>query len=167
MAKFASDARGDQRAGTHKGAARDSHLSIVAQGMRVVGEVTCDGVVKIEGMVEGTVRAEKQVLVAKDGVIEGDVFTREAVVGGRVVGSVFADERVEIQPDSTVRGDIITQRLVVQEGGEVNGNVQMGNPKALEQALRKLSDKDEPRERSEGPGQTAASPTPQAASYQD
>ncbi|MFQ6046302.1 MAG: polymer-forming cytoskeletal protein, partial [Gemmatimonadales bacterium] len=116
MAKFASGARGDQRAGTHKGASRDGHLSIVAQGMRVVGEVTCDGVVKIEGVVEGTVRAERQVLVAKDGVVEGDVFTREAVVGGRVIGSVFADERVEVQPESMVRGDIITQRFVVQVG---------------------------------------------------
>lgn len=111
--------------------ARETSLSIVAGGMKVVGEVTSDGVIKIEGTVEGTVRADRQVLVAKEGVVQGDVFTREAVIGGRVIGSVYADERVEVQPDSVVRGDIVTQRLIVQEGGEVNGTVQMGDPKAL------------------------------------
>jgi cytoskeletal protein CcmA (bactofilin family) len=144
MAKFSSGARDASRGGHQKEASRDGNLSIVAQGMRVIGEVTCDGVVKIEGVVEGTVRAERQVLVAKDGIIEGDVYTREAVIGGRVIGSVFADERVEVQPGSTVRGDIVTQRLVVQEGGEVNGNVQMGNPKALEKAARKPQETGEP-----------------------
>lgn len=116
-----------------RAAARDSNLSIIATGMRVVGEIASDGVVKVEGEVEGTVRAERQVLIAKDGVIEGDVYTREAIIGGSVIGSVYADERVEVQPQSVVRGDIVTQRLVVQEGGEVNGNVQMGHPKALQQ----------------------------------
>lgn len=110
---------------------RDSNLSIVATGMKVVGEVSSNGVIKVEGSVEGTVRADQQVLVAKDGVIEGDIYTQEAIIGGRVVGSIFADERVEVQPQSVVQGDIVTQRLVVQEGGEVNGNVRMADAKAV------------------------------------
>lgn len=162
MAKFSAGGRETSREGHGKGSSRDGNLSIVAQGMRVVGEITCDGVVKIEGAVEGTVRAERQVLVAKDGIIEGDVYTREAIVGGRIIGAVFADERVEIQPGSMVRGDIVTQRLVVQEGGEVNGNVQMGNPKALEKAARTAREGAGPRheQQESGPQRPAPAPAP-------
>jgi len=99
--------------------------------MRVEGELSTDGVVKIEGTVVGTVRAELQVLVAKGGVVEGDIHTREAILGGEVRGSILADERVEVQATSLVHGDISTQRIVVHEGGEVNGHVKMGDPKAI------------------------------------
>lgn len=104
-------------------------LSVIAPGMRVEGEMVTDGVVKIEGTVVGTVRAEQQVLVAKGGLVEGDIHTREAVLGGEVRGGILAHERVEVQATSVVHGDIATQRIIVHEGGEVNGHVRMGDPR--------------------------------------
>ena len=101
-------------------------LSIIGMGMRVVGDIMAEGVVKVEGVVAGTVRAGRQVLVAKGGEVEGDIITREAIVGGEVRGSIQADERVEIQATSVVHGDITTKRLLVQEGGELNGVLRMG-----------------------------------------
>src|SRR5204863_10081520 len=53
----------------------EAGLSIIGTGMRVVGDITADGVVKIEGMVVGTVRAGRQVLVGKGGEVEGDVIS--------------------------------------------------------------------------------------------
>jgi cytoskeletal protein CcmA (bactofilin family) len=74
----------------------------------------------------GTVRAGRQVLVAKGGEVEGDVVTREAIIGGEVRGTVVASERVEIQTASVVHGDITSKRLLVHEGGEINGVIRMG-----------------------------------------
>jgi cytoskeletal protein CcmA (bactofilin family) len=102
--------------------------------MRVEGELTSDGVVKVEGTVVGTIRAAQQVLVAKEGVIEGDVYTREAVLGGEVHGTIVADERVEVQSTSVVNGDIVTRRLAVHDGGEVNGHIRMGDAARLSAA---------------------------------
>jgi cytoskeletal protein CcmA (bactofilin family) len=104
----------------------EAGLSIIGTGMRVVGDITAEGVVKVEGTVVGTVRAGRQVLVAKGGTVEGDVMAREAIVGGEVRGSIQAEERVEIQTASVVHGDIATKRLLVQEGGEINGVIRMG-----------------------------------------
>jgi len=104
----------------------EAGLSIIGAGMRVVGDINADGVVKIEGTVVGTVRAGRQVLVGKGGEVEGDVISREAIIGGEVRGSVRADERVEIQATSVIHGDIAAKRLLVQEGGEINGVVRMG-----------------------------------------
>lgn len=101
-------------------------LSIIGSGMRVVGDISADGVVKIEGAVVGTVRAAKQVLVAKGGEVEGDVVSREAIIGGEVRGGIYAEERVELQATSVVHGDVSTKKLFVQEGGEINGVLRMG-----------------------------------------
>src|SRR2546423_2257597 len=101
-------------------------LSIIGAGMRVVGDISADGVVKIEGSVNGTVRAAKQVLVARGGEVEGDVISREAIIGGEVRGAIYAEERVELQSTSGVHGDVSTKRLVIQEGGEIHGVLRMG-----------------------------------------
>lgn len=108
----------------------DATLTIIAPGTRIEGEIASSGVVKVEGTVVGTVRAERQVLVAKGGVVEGDIQTVEAVVGGRVQGGISASERVEVQGGATVHGDVSTKSLVVQEGGEINGVVKMTNSRA-------------------------------------
>jgi cytoskeletal protein CcmA (bactofilin family) len=107
--------------------AREAGLSIIAPGMRIEGQISSNGVVKIEGTVIGGVQADQQVLVASGGTVEGDVRTREAIVGGTVHGSIHADERVEIQAGAVVQGDITTFRILVSEGGEVNGLLRM-NP---------------------------------------
>jgi cytoskeletal protein CcmA (bactofilin family) len=116
----------------HGGSDIEAGLSIIGTGMRVVGDITADGVVKVEGTIVGTVRAARQVLVAKGGVVEGDVITREAIVGGEVRGGIHAEERVELQTTSVVHGDITSRRLFVQEGGEINGVIRMGEEAAIE-----------------------------------
>lgn len=128
MALFASPQEERPRPSPQRG---DPGLSIIAAGMRVEGELITDGVVKIEGLVVGSVRAEQQVLVAKGGTVDGDVHTQEAILGGEVRGTIYASQRVEVQATSVVHGDIATQRIVVHEGGEVNGRVRMGPPDAL------------------------------------
>jgi cytoskeletal protein CcmA (bactofilin family) len=103
----------------------DATLTIIAPGTRFEGELASSGVVKVEGTVAGTIRAERQVLVARGGVVEGDIHTVEAVIGGRVQGGVHASERIEVQGGATVNGDVTTKSLVVQESGEINGLVTM------------------------------------------
>jgi cytoskeletal protein CcmA (bactofilin family) len=125
----ATSERREGRADGGRARAGDSGLTIIAAGTRVTGDVDSDGVVKVEGEVVGAVRAERQVLVARGGRVQGDVVSTDAVLGGEVQGSVSARERIEVQPGATVHGDIVTARLIVQEGGEVNGTVQMADGK--------------------------------------
>ncbi len=114
-----------------RGKLAEPGLSVIATGMRIYGRLDTNGVVKVEGMVSGSIRAEGQVLVAKGGIVEGDILTREAVIGGEVRGAIYADERVEVQTTSQINGDITTKRILLQEGGEVNGHLKMEDPKAL------------------------------------
>lgn len=100
-------------------------LSIVAKDLTIAGDLQAEGVIRIEGRVVGNVHAGDQVLLCDGGIIEGDVIAREAVIGGRVHGSITAVERVELQTSAIVHGDIVTPRLLIQEGGTINGSMKM------------------------------------------
>lgn len=121
-----------------RAAARDGVLSIIAADLKVVGALTTDGVVKVDGLVEGNVHAERQVLVSKGGEVKGDIQSKEVIVGGRIEGCVRATGRVEVQSTATVDGDILTKRILVHEGGELNGNLRMGESDVANGALRSV-----------------------------
>jgi cytoskeletal protein CcmA (bactofilin family) len=107
-------------------APREGVISIIGPGMRVVGDCETEGTLRIEGIVEGTVRAGKAVVVGKDGVIQGDLATQDAVIGGRVTGTVTAESRLELQATCIIEGEIRARRVKLEEGGKINGKVLMG-----------------------------------------
>jgi cytoskeletal protein CcmA (bactofilin family) len=106
---------------------REGVISIIGPGMRVVGDCQTDGTLRIEGTVEGTVRAGKAVVLGKDGVVDGDITTQDAVIGGRVTGSITAESRLELQASCMVEGQVKARRIKLDEGGTVNGTVQIGD----------------------------------------
>lgn len=135
---------------------REGVISIIGPGMSVVGDCETEGTLRIEGSVEGTVRAGKAVVVGKDGVVDGDITTQDAVVGGRVTGSIVAESRLELQATCVVEGQIQARRIKLEEGGKVNGMVKIGE---VEQGatpgrrIRSAADVTEPQ----------AQPTPEAS----
>lgn len=110
----------------------ESSMSVIGPGMRVIGDVESNGVIKVDGTVDGSVRGAQQLLLGKSGVIHGDIYATDAVLGGCVVGTVVVAERVEIQGTSSVQGDIHTKSIVVFEGGTINGTVRMGEALPLQ-----------------------------------
>jgi cytoskeletal protein CcmA (bactofilin family) len=125
-------------------AAADGAISIIGAGMRIVGDLVTDGTVRVEGRVEGTIRAGKAVVLGKGGEVVGDIFTQDAVIGGRVQGRVFAESRLELQSTSEIGGEIRarTAHLQLDEGARFNGQIQMVD----EDGMRALPAAEAPRE---------------------
>lgn len=114
---------------TSQGSAPESVISIVGPGMKVVGDCETDGTLRIEGAVQGTVRAAKAVVIGRDGLVIGDVITQDAVISGRVEGSVTAESRLELQASCQIDGEVYTPRLQLEEGAVFNGSVNMKQSK--------------------------------------
>lgn len=101
-------------------------VSIIGPGMKVVGDCTSDGTIRVEGRVDGSVSASKSVVVGKDGMVKGDISTQDAIIAGKVSGSVSAESRIELQATCRVQGDIRSRRVKLDEGGQVDGQLHMG-----------------------------------------
>ena len=123
-----------ERAGS--GTPLEAVISIIGPGMKVVGDCETDGTIRIEGMVKGAVKAGKAVVVGKDGLVEGDVITQDAVISGRVVGTLVAESRLELQATSRVEGDVRARRMQLDEGAVLNGSVAMGAATSAAQTVR-------------------------------
>jgi cytoskeletal protein CcmA (bactofilin family) len=122
MAIFGKDENQNRSVGRNAG---ENTLSIISAGTTVSGDIECSGVLKVEGRVDGSVRRARQVMLAKEGAIHGDVTADEVVVGGVIDGAVTATNRLELQTTAVVNGDIMTKSIVVMEGARINGSVKM------------------------------------------
>ena len=114
----------DSRHGGHTRELSDV-VSVVAPGMTILGDVKCDGTVRVEGKIEGSIKATKSVVVGKGGRITGDIETQDVVVAGTVVGTVVGASRVELQETCKIEGDIRSRRVKLEEGGQIEGRLHM------------------------------------------
>ena len=110
-----------------RGSTGEASMSIIGPGMRIVGDLVTDGTVRVEGEIRGTIRATKAVVVGREGLVEGDIITQDAVIGGRIRGSVVAESRLELQATCDIEGVVHAraQHLHLEEGARFNGQVQM------------------------------------------
>jgi len=109
-------------------------ISIIGAGMSLDGDCETDGSLRIEGTIRGNVRAAKSVVIGKNGLVDGSIFTQDAVISGQVLGSVTAESRLELHSTSHISGEIYTLRLQVDDGASLQGQVSVGEvPKGAKQ----------------------------------
>ena len=101
-------------------------ISIIGVGMTLTGNCETDGALRIEGTVKGDVRAGKSVVIGKEGLVDGNIFTQDAIISGRVLGAVHVQSRLELKPSGQISGEIQARRLQLEEGASVEGEVSVG-----------------------------------------
>ena len=106
-------------------------ISIIGAGMTLDGDSETDGSLRVEGTIRGNIRAGKSVVIGKDGLVDGSIFTQDAVVAGRVSGGIHAVSRLELLATSEVSGEIEAPRMQVEDGAKVQGQVAVGESGGL------------------------------------
>ena len=106
-------------------------ISIIGPGMQVVGDCVTTGSLRIEGSVKGTIRAGKAVVVGKEGFVDGDIETQDAVISGRVVGTLTIGSRLELHATCRIEGTIHARRMQLEEGASLDGQVMVGEGKEV------------------------------------
>ncbi len=97
--------------------------SIIDEHLAIVGDISTDGTVRVDGRVEGSLHRTNTMIIGAGAIVIGSVEAREIVVGGEVTGDLVVSGRVEVQKSGTVRGDIRAAAVMLEEGGTVHGHV--------------------------------------------
>ena len=108
------------------GGAVPNQINMVATGTVVEGTLRADSDVRVSGRIVGTVMVTGRVVVASEGVVEGELVASSADVGGSVEGELRIEERLVLRSSARIEGAIQTARLIVEEGAVFNGECQMG-----------------------------------------
>ena len=101
-------------------------ISIIGADMTVEGDSETNGSLRIEGTIRGDVRAGRSVVIGKGGLLEGNIYTQDAVIAGTVVGAVYAESHLELQATSEISGEIQARRMHVEDGAALRGQVTVG-----------------------------------------
>lgn len=99
----------------------DAMPSIIADGMRVVGEISGTGDVQVDGTLEGDIRAGS-LTVGPSGKIVGEISAERVSISGTVTGRVRA-RIVSLSKTARVRGDIAHESLSIEAGALFEGLV--------------------------------------------
>src|SRR5262249_2726165 len=113
------------RAMPEDGGGRGSN-AFLGKGSRVVGKLTFEGPVRIEGQVEGEITAQDALTIGESAVINAQIIGNSVVIQGRVTGDVTARKRLEIKAPAKLYGNSSAPSLVIQEGVVFEGQCSMG-----------------------------------------
>jgi cytoskeletal protein CcmA (bactofilin family) len=116
----------------------------------------------IDGTVHGTVRA-RHVEVGDRGSVLGGIEADQATVRGHIQGGVQARTRLALKATAVVEGDIDARRLALEEGGQVNGNIRIGDRAALKDTEGEAQPSGDRSKKGAQPGGDQAAGPPAAA----
>lgn len=99
----------------------DGGKSIVSKNFSIVGDLTCQDVLHIDGSVEGNIECQK-LTVSEGGRIKGDIRADTVDMHGTLTGAI--DARVlTLNKSSNVVGDIVVhETLGIEPGANFDGN---------------------------------------------
>ena len=102
--------------------------TVIASGVTLAGTLHGEGVVQVEGTVEGEIDIKGAVIVTSTGIVKGPVTADVAQVAGRIEGCVLARDHMRLEKTGSLEGDVTTVSLVVEDGGRLNGRSSMLKP---------------------------------------
>ena len=111
--------------------------TVIPKGLKIVGSVTAEGLVWVNGQIDGELHCSSLV-IDNAAHVSGTVAADRVVVDGKVVGSIEGGE-VVLKSRAQVVGDLYYQSLAIESGAFFDGRlVQVrGNGQAVEKFEKK------------------------------
>lgn len=97
----------------------------LGQKCRLTGVLKVQGMMRIDGFVEGEVFGSDLIQVGKEGTIEATVRAKHIVAQGPLRGDIAAQEKVELLAPAKVEGSIDSPVFLLEAGVLVNGTLKM------------------------------------------
>ena len=104
-------------------------ITIISNGVKIEGKVTSTGSIRVDGVLEGDLKASGNVTVGEQGDIKGEIVADVVTIGGKVVGTINAKEKTVLESKCTLKGDVLTKVLVIEAGAQFDGKSSMGDVK--------------------------------------
>ena len=93
--------------------------TVIAEGLKIVGIVTAEGLVEVNGQIEGELHCTS-LIVSRNARVAGTITAERIVVDGRVEGPIQGGA-VILKSQAHVVGDIHHQSLAIVEGAYFEG----------------------------------------------
>jgi cytoskeletal protein CcmA (bactofilin family) len=103
----------------------------LGKSVRIKGELSASEDLTLYGQMEGRVNLPDNTLtVGPHADICAEIKASTVVIMGAVSGNVTATKKIEVRATGSVTGDIVSPRIVIADGGQLLGKVQITDERA-------------------------------------
>jgi len=89
------------------------------------GDLVCDGIVKIDGIFQGSIKTVSNVIISEKARVDAKIEAQNISVSGQAKGSMVAKGRLEILSTGRVWADVTASSFLLDDGGQLHGALQM------------------------------------------
>jgi cytoskeletal protein CcmA (bactofilin family) len=89
------------------------------------GDLECDGIVKIDGVYQGSIKTVSNVIITERGRVDAHIEAQNVSVSGQAKGSILAKGRLEILSTGRVWADVTVSSFLLDDGGKLHGALKM------------------------------------------
>lgn len=109
----------------------------ISPGIRVKGTITSAEDLYIDGDVQGYLSVPShRLIVGERAYITAETVAGQVVIYGAVQGGLLAHDRIEIKKHASVAGDLATAQIVIEDGANFKGAIDVTTAKAPKPRLR-------------------------------
>jgi cytoskeletal protein CcmA (bactofilin family) len=99
--------------------------NFLAAGARFEGTLTVEDSIRLEGTFSGKINTSGTLQITSGAQVQADVRASYVVIAGNFEGQVDSEQRVDLLPPGRIRADLRTRRLVVEDGAQFDGKIEM------------------------------------------
>jgi cytoskeletal protein CcmA (bactofilin family) len=101
--------------------------TVVGSSLRVDGELTSQGDIRIDGEVRGTIKTQGNVTIGSGATVTANIEAASAEIAGQVTGDVTVKDKVTLAQTARHKGNVTCAKLVIHEGAVFSGTSHMSN----------------------------------------
>jgi len=114
-------------------ATADRTTGWLGSSLHVKGDIIGTEDLLIDGSVEGLIQLdERKLTVGTTAKLTADITARDVVVCGYLKGNVRAKGRIEIKKDGSVIGNLTTAQIIIEDGADFKGSIEIDRGAAKE-----------------------------------
>tara|TARA_B100001250_G_C19500392_1_gene657121 strand:+ start:90 stop:515 length:426 start_codon:yes stop_codon:yes gene_type:complete len=109
-------------------------INSIGEGTILNGEIQSGGDIRIDGILNGSVKVEGKLVLGPAGKIEGEVECENAIIAGELRAKITSKNLLTLKASAKLYGDIFSGKLEIEPGAIFTGNCSMGIIKDLKEA---------------------------------
>jgi cytoskeletal protein CcmA (bactofilin family) len=103
----------------------NSFDSLVGIDTEITGDIVSTGTVRVDGKVNGSIKAKGNVFVGNNAVVKGDIYASDVTLSGTIEGNIEATGLLRLLSSAKLNGNILVQSFVTDEGAIFHGKCNM------------------------------------------
>lgn len=99
--------------------------TVIGKGTSLKGTLKAQGLVRIDGEMEGDLETDGDVIVGEGGRVTLDLKARHVAIAGCFNGTIEAGGKLELLSTGIVVGKVSARGLIIDDGASFSGNCEM------------------------------------------